>query len=122
MSGETLSGETLCGETLSVHPFIVEEQIMKNAKYPHFLMAPRPRAMTYNNKIWDKIKHKYYFIHMTPNKCIRETNFKRQNENYEELLNLGGFWPHQCHHPWGNDPTMTDLDVWLGPNPPPKGV
>jgi hypothetical protein len=81
-------------------------------KCPH-----SPRAMTHGNKIWVKMKHRYYSTNMKPNKCIRQTFFKPHNEKYEKVLNFGGFFG-SAPYPGGNDPTMTSFDGWLHLNPP----
>jgi hypothetical protein len=75
-----------------------------------------PMAMTHGNKIWVKMKDKYYSTNMKPNKYIRKTFFKPHNKKYGKVLNFGGFW---ATHPWGfaNDPTMTNFDGWLDLNP-----
>jgi hypothetical protein len=49
-------------------------------------VAPTPRAMTHGNKIWVKMKHKYYSTNMKLNNCIRQTFFKPNNEKYGKVL------------------------------------
>jgi hypothetical protein len=60
--------------------------------------------MTHGNKIWVKMKHKYYSTHIKQYKCMRPNILKPHNEKYEKVLNLGGFWPP---HPRGNDQTVS---------------
>jgi hypothetical protein len=49
--------------------------------------------MTYGNKIWVKMKHKYYSTNMKPNKCIRQIFFKPNNEKYGKVNIWVAFGP-----------------------------
>jgi hypothetical protein len=68
--------------------------------------------MTHRNKIWVKMKHKYYSTNIKPNKCFRQTFFKPNNKYGK----VGWFLPPT--QGGGNDPTMTNFDGWLDLNPP----
>jgi hypothetical protein len=59
--------------------------------------------------------HKYYSTNMKPNKCIRQTFFKPNNEKYGKVPIWVAFGPPPQG---GNDPTMTNFDGWLDLNPP----